>query len=105
MNGSDSFLNKEATVKMPFQRLLYGFSAMSSIGQAGILGGAAVILLLIFSFLFRTKQPSKSNKSKGERAKEMKQAFQSIENRNRLSIGIADMKVGALVLDPLMVIS
>jgi hypothetical protein len=70
---------------------------MPLIGQAGVLGGAVAILLLIFSFLFRTKQRPKSNKSKGERAKEMKLAFQSIEKHNGLSNGSADMRVGTLV--------
>ena len=104
MKDSGSFLSKGTPLKMRIQPLLDSFSKMPLAGQAGILGSVAVILVLTVSFFWTKqgpKQDPKTSKSKGERAKEMKQAFQSIEKRNGFSNGSADMKVGVLVLAPL----
>jgi hypothetical protein len=46
---------------------------------------AVVIVIVVVSFILWPTQPSKANKSKGERAKEMKQAFRSVERQNLLS--------------------
>lgn len=70
---------------------------MSPISQVGVLGGAAAVLVLVLSLLFRMKKAPNSNKSKGERAKEMRLAFQSIEKRNLVTNRKADMKVGAFL--------
>lgn len=92
MNDSKFLLNKGAYLKTALQRWSETFFALSSFSQVAILCGTAPVLVAVV-FLLRAQKPIKSNKSKGERAREMKQAFQSIDKHNVSSNGSASMEV------------
>jgi hypothetical protein len=103
MNDSATFLNKYTPFKMSFQQLTKNFLTMSSFAQATIICGIAAVPLVAYALLFWTGQPVKSNRSKGERAREMKQAFRSIEKSNRMANGIPSMKVSISFLKTVLV--
>lgn len=78
---------------MSLQNFKEVFLSMSSFLKTGLFFGAAAILLAVVSLLLPRMKPSRRNMSKGERAKEMKQAFQLIEKQHQPSNGTASMKV------------
>jgi hypothetical protein len=69
------------------------FLNMSSPTQMGVLLGIAVVLVVIVPLLSPSRTRLRSNMSKSQRAKEMKQAFHLLEKQHRPSNGTASMKV------------
>jgi hypothetical protein len=104
MNDSHPSINEGTTLKMSLQRLSDAFLSMSSFSQAGILSSTAIVLIALSFFLFRARVPTKSNKSKAERAKEMKHAFQAIEKHQGISGGTVSIKVGVPSLNLMVLI-
>lgn len=92
MNASKFLLNKGTDLQMALQRLSEKFLALSLFSQLAILCGIAAVFVAVVSFRSRAENPIQGNKSKGERAKEMKQNFLSSE-KDSVQHGSASMKV------------
>jgi type II secretory pathway component PulJ len=82
-----------AALIMSIGRFPEAVLAMKLSMQAGILFGTALVLAAIALCISQTRRPSRSNMSKAERAKEMKQAFQQMEKSNGTAEDAASIKV------------
>ena len=94
MNETNMHFPKGTIPTMGLQDLRNFISKVAFPVQAGAIFLAVLVISAIFALFLAVKKASKSNKSKEERAIEMKQAFQLIEKHNETLGFSPSMKVG-----------